>query len=70
MQIRYRQFNKSFSHQKLQEEEENKRKITRNQKRRYSGISNTPRSIVDVDALTAALEKEHEEVCAVFFFLH
>lgn len=52
------------------EEEENKRKITRNQKRRYSGISNTPRSVVDVDALTAALEKEHEEVTKVKHIEH
>ncbi|VDM29767.1 unnamed protein product [Toxocara canis] len=49
-------------HHDVEDEVENKRKITRNQKRRYSEISTSSKTIAEVDALTAALEKEHEEV--------
>ncbi|VDK49975.1 unnamed protein product [Anisakis simplex] len=63
----------SFAQHKNTEREENRRKITRNQKRRYDEMVNgcgTSSSssygiAANIDALTAALEKEHEEVTKV-----
>lgn len=45
------------------------RKITRNQKRKHDEINHVQKTFAEMDPTTAALEKEHEAITKVFFFL-